>query len=39
MVWRLVSAFGSSDSYGQIVLDSGLPDKVIKPPWSEAGIK
>ena len=39
MVQCLTSAFGSGDSYVQIVLDPGLPDEVIKPPGSEASIK
>lgn len=39
MVQRLASAFGSSNSYVQIVLDPSLPDEIIKTPWSQAGIK
>ena len=39
MVQRLAPAFGSSDGYVQIVLNSDLPDEIIKPPWSQAGIK
>ena len=39
MVQCLTSAFGSSNSYIQIVLDFGLPDKIIKTPWSQTGIK
>jgi hypothetical protein len=39
VVQCLASAFGSGDSYIQIVLNPGLPDEVIKTPWSQAGIK
>jgi len=39
MVQCLASAFGSSNSYVQIVLDPDLPDEIIKTPWSQAGIK
>ena len=39
MVQCLAPAFGSSNSYVQIVLDPDLPDEIIKTPWSQAGIK
>ncbi len=39
MVKCLAPAFGSGDSYVQIVLNPGLPDEVIKTPRSQAGIK
>ena len=39
MVQRFASAFGSGDSYVQIIFDLALPDEVIKTPWSQAGIK
>ncbi len=39
VVKRLVSAFGGSDSYVQILLDPVLPDEVGKMSWSQAGIK
>ncbi len=39
MVQWLAPAFSRGDSYAQIVLDFGLPDEVIKMPWSQAGIK
>ena len=39
MVQCLAPAFGSGDSYVQIILNLGLPDEVIKLAGSEAGIK
>ncbi len=39
MVQRPTPAFGSGDSYVQIILDLGLPDEVVKTPWPQAGIK
>ena len=39
MVQRLTPAFGSSDSYAQIVLNPGLPNEVIKAPGAQASIK
>jgi len=39
VVQRLASALSSSDSYVQIILDSGLPDEVIKAPGSQSSIK
>ncbi len=39
MVQRLAPAFGSGDSYVQVVLNLALPDEIIKTPWPQAGIK
>ncbi len=39
MVQRFTPAFGSGDSYLQIVLDLALPDEVIKTPGAQASIK
>lgn len=39
MVQCLAPALGSHNSYVQIVLDLDLPDEIVKPPWSQAGIK
>ncbi len=35
----LTPAFGGSNSDVQIVLNPGLPDKVIKTPWPQVGIE
>ena len=39
MVQCLAPAFGSGDSYIQVILNLGLPDEVIEVAGSEAGIK
>lgn len=39
MVQRFAPGFGGGDSYVQIVLDFGLPDKVLETPRSQAGIQ
>jgi len=39
MVERLTPAFGRSDSYAYIVLDSLLADEILKTPGTQAGIK
>jgi len=39
VVQSLISAFGGSDGYVQVILNPVLPDKVTKAPGAEAGVK
>ena len=39
MVQCFTPAFGSGDSYLDVILNSMLPDEVIKTPGAQAGIK
>jgi len=39
VVERLTPLLGCSDGYAQVLFNLALPDKFLKSPWAQAGIK